>query len=314
VSKTDDDAARSRRLGAAMVLAAAAGFATMPTFTKLAYESGADTIGVLAARLVIAAALVLGGVRLTQGRLRLGRPPLQVALLVALFSGQAYCFFASVDENTAVRAVLLLYAYPLITTLAAAVLFGEELGARKLALLLVGFAGVALSVGTLSASFTLLGLLLGIGSAVLFSAFMLTAKGTLNRHGNPVEMMGLVYAGAAVVYCVVALTRGASLPGDGGGWAAFAGVALIGTVGAMSLFFAGLDRLPAGVAAMLSTLEPALSVLFAAAVLGESLAPRQIVGVLLVVGSIYALGRMIAAREAEPSLPTPEPTTTPTAR
>src|SRR5690606_25145522 len=214
----------------------------------------------------------------------------------------------SVEENTAVRAVLLLYTYPLITALAAGVLFGEPLGARKLALLLVGFAGVVLSVGTLSASFSLLGLLLGLGSAALFSAFMLTAKGVLIAHGNAIEMMGLVYAGACLVFLVVALLRGAALPGDLGGWSAFAGVALIGTVAAMSLFFAGLNYLPAGVAAMLSTLEPALSVLFAAAILGEVLELRQGIGVLLVLGSIYALGRMIAARETTLSTTTQTPT------
>lgn len=298
----------AQRLGAAMVLAAAAGFATMPAFTKLAYESGADTIGVLVARLAIAACLVLGGLRLVRGPLRIGeRRPAQLALLVALFSGQSFCFFASVEENTAVRAVLLLYTYPMITSLAAVVLFGEPLGARKLALLLIGFAGVVLSVGTLSASFTALGLVLGLGSAALFSSFMLAAKGVLSRQGNAVEMMGLVYAGACLVFLLVALTRGAHLPSGLGGWSAFGGVTLIGTVGAMSLFFAGLHHLPAGVAAMLSTLEPALSVLFAAAVLGESLGPRQLVGVLLVVGSIYALGRMIAARETSLSTATTTP-------
>jgi drug/metabolite transporter (DMT)-like permease len=294
---------QTQRVAAAMVLSAAACFATMPTFAKLAYSSGADTIGVLLTRFALASVLVLGTLRLLRGPLRIGaRSPAQMLLLIGLFSAQSFCFFASVEENTAVRAVLLLYTYPLITTLAAAALFGEPLGARKLALLGLGFAGVVLSVGTLSASFTTLGLALGVGSAVLFAAFMLAAKSSLLVHGAALEMMGIVYAGAAVVYVGIALIGGADTPGDPGGWWALGAVIGIGTLAAMGLFFVGLNHLPAGVVAMLSTLEPALSVLFAAAVLGETISLRQGLGILLVLGSLYALGRMISGR-AEPTTP-----------
>lgn len=282
-----------QRRAAAMVLLAAACFASIPTFAQLAYENGVNPTGLLTVRFLAAAAIVLGALRVLRGPLRIARRGRGFALLVLLFAAQSFCFFTSVEENGAVRAVLLLYTYPMITTLAGAAWLGERLTAAKVGVLVVGFAGVALSVGPLSTSFSAAGLVLGFGSSVLFAATLLLAKRILAVHGDATEMMALLYAGAAVLYLGLAAVRGAALPAGAGGWAALAGVVLIGTVAAMGLFFAGLHQLPAGTTSMLGTLEPALSVLLAALVLGEAVGAVQALGIVLVLGSIFALTRLV---------------------
>lgn len=283
-----------------MVLASAACFAAMPIFAKLAYDDGTDPVGLLTIRYAASAAILLPALRLLRGHRAdvTGRGPL-LLVMVALFGSQSFCFFASVEQNGAVTSVLLLFTYPLLTTLASALLFGEGLGARKLALLALGFLGVVLSIGGFSASFTAVGLLLGIGSSVLFAAAMLVAKRMLARHGDAAEMMAIVYAGCTPAFLVVFAASGASLPAAADGWLALlGGVVLVGTIAAMGLFFAGLDHLPAGTAAMLSTLEPAISVLLAAIFLAEAISFSQAVGVALVVASILALTQGMS--ESEP--------------
>ena len=66
----------------------------------------------------------------------------------------------------------------------------------------------------------------------------------------------------------------------GYGW--LAGIAVVSTVGAVGLFFAGLQRVGPTAASILSTLEPVVTVGLAFAVFGESLGPAQLAGASLV--------------------------------
>ena len=75
----------------------------------------------------------------------------------------------------------------------------------------------------------------------------------------------------------------------GFGW--LAGLAVVSTVGAIGLFFAGLRRVGPSAASILSTLEPVVTVALAFAVFGESLGPVQLAGGALVLLAVLALAR-----------------------
>jgi drug/metabolite transporter (DMT)-like permease len=68
-----------------------------------------------------------------------------------------------------------------------------------------------------------------------------------------------------------------------------AGIAVVSTVGAVALFFAGLRRLGPSTASILSTLEPAVTVALAFVVFGESLGPAQLAGGALVLIAVLAV-------------------------
>jgi drug/metabolite transporter (DMT)-like permease len=59
----------------------------------------------------------------------------------------------------------------------------------------------------------------------------------------------------------------------------------------LSLYTIALSRLPAGNVAIAATIEPALSIIFAALILGQYLAPVQLLGAALVVGGVIVLAR-----------------------
>lgn len=275
-----------------MVLTAAVGFALMPIFAELAYSDGANPVGLLTVRFIAAAVILVPAQRLLGGHIDItGRGPLFLAF-VALFGAQSFCFFASVERSGAALAVLLLFTYPLLTAAASAVIFRERLGAARLSLLVTGFAGVVLSVGGASRSVDAIGLVLGLGASVGFATAMLIAKRMLSVRGGASEMMALAYALCSPLFAVLYGVSDASLPHGASGWAAIAGVVLVGTVGAMGLFFAGLHHLPAGTAAMLSMLEPPIAVLFAGIFLHEPIGAPRVLGVALVVGSILVITRL----------------------
>ena len=86
--------------------------------------------------------------------------------------------------------------------------------------------------------------------------------------------------------------RPAALSAPGWGWAA--GLALVSTVAAIGLFFAGLRRVGPTSAAILATVEPLVTVLLAFLVFSETLTSIQLGGGALVLAAAVGLGRMSA--------------------
>ena len=68
-------------------------------------------------------------------------------------------------------------------------------------------------------------------------------------------------------------------------------IALLSTVAAITLYFAGLERIGPTRASTLSTLEPLVTVMLAAIVLGERIAPMQIAGGALILAAVVLLAR-----------------------
>jgi drug/metabolite transporter (DMT)-like permease len=78
-------------------------------------------------------------------------------------------------------------------------------------------------------------------------------------------------------------------------------IAVVSTVGAISLFFAGLRRAGPTTASILATIEPVVTVGLAFLVFSETLAPVQLAGGLLVVTAVLVLNvelRTVRARWA----------------
>jgi drug/metabolite transporter (DMT)-like permease len=73
------------------------------------------------------------------------------------------------------------------------------------------------------------------------------------------------------------------------GFAWLSGLAVVSTVGAIALFFAGLRRVGPTAAAILSTLEPVVTVGLAFVVFAESLGPAQLAGGALVLSAVLAV-------------------------
>jgi len=80
-------------------------------------------------------------------------------------------------------------------------------------------------------------------------------------------------------------------PTSSSGWLVVAGIALIATVIPVTAFLAGLKRIGPTNAAMLSTLEPVVTVVLAAWLLSESLAPLSLLGGGLILAAVILLAR-----------------------
>lgn len=275
------------------MLGAAFAYATLPVCTKVAYDHGADPIGILVVRFAVAAPALTAIVAARGARPR-ARPPRATAVagLTALFFVQTWTFFLSLEHMAAVLSVLLLFLYPILVWWGAGRALDEPLTRSGALVAVAGTAGVALSVG-ISSHATAAGVGFGLTSAVTFAAYMLGSKRAIVRGADGLALAAAVYAGAAACYVALALVHGVGFPADLTGWAAVAGTTLGGTLTAGVLFTLALSRLPAGPASIVSAAEPAMAVALAAAVLGESMRPLQILGMCILCAAIGSLGRQL---------------------
>src|SRR4051812_46801066 len=279
------------RSGLLLCALAAAGFGAMAIFGKLAYGAGAGVLELLAVRFVIAAG-VLGALARHRGAAfpRGGALAAGFALGAVAYAAEAGLFFASFERMDASVAELVLYAYPGLVVLGAALLGRERVTARKLGALALGTAGVALVLlAGHGANADALGALLALGAALGYTIYILTAD-TVSRGVEALPLATLICAGAAVSFTLAgAITASLSF-----GWAPegvlwVGALAIVSTVVPIAAFLAGMERIGPGRASILSTLEPPITLVLAFLVFGETLTAGQVGGAVLVLAAVVVL-------------------------
>ena len=186
---------------------------------------------------------------------------------------------------------LLIYTYPAMVAAGAIALRRERLDARKLSALALVSGGIVLLMGSaVGGRLDPLGTVIGLATAVVYAVYILSSQGIAGRV-RPQLLATLVCTGAAITLTVGSAALGELRPGDvtAAGWFWLVCLAVVSTVGAISLFFAGLGRVGPTTAAILSTGEPLTTVVLAFFVFGEVLTPVQLAGGVLVLGGVVVL-------------------------
>jgi drug/metabolite transporter (DMT)-like permease len=282
--------------GTFLCLASATAFGAMAVLGKLAYDDGATVGTLLAIRFLLAAALfwalVLGGGAARELRALDGR---DVAVGLALgacgYAIQAGCYFAALERIDASLLSLLLYTFPAMVAVAAFALGRERIDRRRLGALVLASGGLVLVVaGAGAGALDALGAALGLSAAAVYTTYILVSRGIVGRV-TPRLLSALVCTGAAASLTVGSVVLGELRPGEltAAGWGWLACLAVVSTVAAVSLFFAGLKRVGPTTASIVSTAEPVVTVLLAFLVFGELLGPIQLLGGALVLGAVLVL-------------------------
>ena len=277
-----------RLVGYLLVALSGLSFGAMAVLARFAYAAGADPYTTLALRFGIAALAMLAWV--AARRVRLPRGRVLAGLLAAGafgLGGVSLTFFLALTMAGAGLVSLLHFLYPALVALVGAVFYRERPGKVRLAALGLALAGTALTVGDPGEA-TGLGIFLAVLSAVIFAAYFHAAN-RLTVQAGSVAATTVTLTGAGVAFAALAALRGPSLPHGALGWWSVVGLALVSTALAYGTLLAGMRRIGPTPAAMLSTLEPVVTVLLAAAFLGETLGVLPLFGGALIVGAALLL-------------------------
>lgn len=254
-----------------------------------AHEDGTGTWPLLMLRFGIAALLLLAIVRVRGFQLP---PARRVAALAAMgglgYVGQSYCYFTALQHADASTVALLLYLYPALVAVLAAVFFRERLAPAAVAALVLALAGTSLVIGAGTGQPK--GIALAVGAAFIYSVYI-TVGSRVIQGTHPLVVALLVCTAAATVCAAVVLAGAARggetrLPESAPGWVATGLIAVVCTVIAIVTFFAGMQLLGPTRTAVLSTLEPVVTAALAVTLLSQTLSLTQLVGGVLVIAAV----------------------------
>ena len=284
---------QSQYTGMMLVLASAAGFATLPIFIKLAYAAGANTVTILTTRFILAAAclwLILHccGISAAVNK----RTLIRLSLLGALgYGAMSTAFASSLTYLPASLASLLLYLYPVIVSILAIVLGQDRLSWCKAGALAISCSGLLLVLGVTFEDISSLGLAWGMTANITYSLYIL-AGNILLKEVEPIVVTTYVCTSAAVLFSCVAISTGEfvyTLPLSG--WLALIGIVIFATIVGIVGFFAGMTRTGPANASIISCIEPAITVVMSMFLLGESITPLQAGGGFLLLLGVIMLQR-----------------------
>ena len=276
-----------RLAGIILVSVSAASFGTLAIFGRYAFADGMDALTILFLRFSLAAILMLILLLIRRERLPRGAVLLRLIGMGAVgYIGQAFAYLSALKYASAGLVALLLYLYPIFVVLLAGLLLHERVTGLKWLALGTALAGTALTVGPLKGQVS--GILLAISAAVIYSVYIIVGSGVM-KQVSLVQSSTVIFASAGVSAGLLMMVNGPHLPATGRGWAAILGIVVIATLVAVVAFLAGLERIGPTNAAMLSTLEPVVTVLLAGIWLDERLAPLSLLGGVLILSAVLLL-------------------------
>ncbi len=194
--------------------------------------------------------------------------------------------FQAYRYTTISLATLSYYFAPVIVAIASPFLFREKRTRKQILCFGMSSIGLVLMIGVGGSGQGTdgLGILYGLGAAVLYATVVLTNKAIRQVTGIHRTLMQLIGA-MAILIPYVALTGGVHLDKLSGiGWISLLVVGLVHTGIAYCLYFSSLKEMDGQSVAILSYIDPLVALLISFFVLGESMTVWQMIGGGLILG------------------------------
>jgi drug/metabolite transporter (DMT)-like permease len=300
-------------VGVILVIAGSAAFGLMGLFNSWAKKS-VSTEMLLALRfgiagLCLAALMTIRGTPWPRGRTLLAL----LAMGAVLYAAESTLFFHAMRHIPSGMVSLLLYLYPAIVVIAAWTSGRESPDRRRGIAVLVALAGLALTIvpivqreleagGVSSDGSPFLGVALGVGTAIVYSIYILVG-GDVTRRAGAIPASTIVILAAAAVLGSITLARGDALPAGRWPWLGALGLAIPSTLFAITAILAGLERIGPVRTSTLATVEPLVTVLVGAIALREELSWVQWIGggLILIAAILTSAAPTSATVESQPT-------------
>lgn len=261
------------------------------TFARLAYDAGSNPVTVLGSRflactLAIGIAVVL-----------LGRPAviprgsrLPTLSVTAIWFIGPTCYLWSVVFLPVGLAALLFYTFPLIVAAISHFQEGARLGPMRVGAFLLAFTGLVIALSPSLSELDWRGITLAFLAAVSTAVTFILSRRLVSELGVFTFTLYMSAGSVVLIMGVILLVGGIALPQNTIGWTGLSGAAFGFVVGILAMFTA-IKYVGSAAAAMLLNLEPLISILAAALVLGERLTMLQLTGAIMVVSALILATR-----------------------
>lgn len=279
----------NRTLGLFYVLMAGVGFGFLGIFGRIAFQNGMTVGELLTWRFATAALLLWIGLFFFKPRLLL-IPIKQILISCALGIGGYAVFstfyFKSIEGISVPLAALLLFTFPIFVNLGAHFVLKHRMTKIQSLSLIMACLGLGILLWGPMFVNSKAAVLYGLGAAIVYAIYVLVS-GQVQRNVPPLSSSLYVITAAAVTlffyhqpnperilsFSAVEIT-------------CIVGLATISTIGPLTFFLAGLQRLPSSQASIVVMVEPVVASIAAGYLLGERLTGFQLTGAAIVIGAL----------------------------
>jgi len=289
------NARHDARQGYFLVALAAFLFAISGTAAKFLFNAGITAFQLIQLRTTVALLGLVFWLGLKSPglfRISVRDVPYFVGLGVLGIGAAQFFYLLAISKINVAAAILLHYTGPVFVALYAGVVQRQKFGLVSVLAMLGTLVGCFLVVGAYNVQLLALnrgGILAGVAAAMAFAVYsLMAARGMLRYSPWTVLLYGMLFA--ALFWNILhpplaAFFRGYTLAQWG--WIMFIG--MLGTILPFGLYFKGIKQISPTHASITATLEPIAAGVIAALFLGESMAPLQIAGGVLVLLAIFVL-------------------------
>lgn len=295
--------AKPRLFGVVFVMLAGAGYGTGPWFAQNLERNGANPMGFLTARFVVSAAILLAVrlIRMHGAKWPSFNDAMKIFLLGAFgFFVSPLLYFIALHDLDSGLVVVIFYIYPALAILLSWAVYKHKPNRVIVVCLFTTLAGVWLTAGQVGDG-NFKGILITFLSAIGHAIYVVAA-GTISKKADPLTMLTIALIGAASAFVLVSLLGPSSLdpkfPVNSQGWLLILTMAFLITIVATALFFAGIKRIGPGVTSMVETFEAVVTISIGVLFMNETVTAIQILGTVIVLGSIVAIGLAESSAES----------------
>lgn len=287
---------RTTLVGVALVIVSSVAFSAKAVMAKLMYRYGVHPVAVLTLRMGFALPIYLASVARGQQRgPSLARRDLWGILALGIFAyyGSSLGDFLGLRFVSAGLERLILFSYPVLVVLLAAVVLGDRIRRPEIAALALTYSGIALAFRAEAhgGEHVVLGAAIVFAAAVAYAAYLVFGTRYIRRLGTE-RFTSLALSGAAfaaLLHFTVLRPRLLGYPAAVYGLGL--GMALFATVLPTYALAAGIRRIGPGPSAVLGTVGPVSTIFLAHALLSEPLSAMQLLGTLVVLAGAVLMAR-----------------------
>ena len=264
----------------------ASSFGCADVLIKVVLIDGADVLTTSVVRAMLGVAFLSAWLKLVRPRGAFTARATWISLgLGVLFAGNVFLIFKAVEVVEVPIAILTYFVYPLLTGLAAAATRLEKITWRGAAAAVVAFLGLGLMIGAHPTSLAAAGILAALGAAVCRVVILLVTRALLSD-ADPLRITWYSLLSSTAVFLLAALAAGNwQPPATAGGWLALIVLSAAITIGLLGVF-ASTVRIGPFRTALFMNLEPPLTAIGSALLLGEVLTPLQLLGGTIMLGAL----------------------------
>lgn len=267
---------------------------------RFAFNHGVNVVTAVSFRSGVTALVVLLILWQQGVSWRLGpRHKKYLPVIGALIAIQSVCLYSSVARLPVALALLVFNTYPIAAAVWARVLYAHRPERRVLLAMPVMLVGLALALDVLGAASGLgaaaqwsqmgLGVAFALGASATFGLAMVLTQYEAGDLDGRLRTFTTMLQVAVWASAAASLGLGWHLPVDGTGWVGLGMLTfLYGT--AFTIMFTVLPKLGVVGNSPIMNVEPIFSLVLAWGLLGQSIAPMQLIGAAIVVGTVMALG------------------------